>query len=556
MKVQGKDAPKGPEKSAPEGPGSPRRKQPAGGEPTRKRRLRCGTTWPEPIKGDVPYANSRDELAGLCLGEKVRLVMSTPAWNEVLRPILDAMDAERPKMGPAPSYSSEELEACLLFQRLAGASTYGKARALLAGDRCEQDRAALGFDKHRKRVGRCLRLVKSSDYVPSESTVWRHKSRFGLDRHAAAYEVLFEALVREHFEEFPELADEAQLVHWDGSALLSHYTSFERTKRRKDGTKEVKPPTLTGGGFMPRTVDNSGKDGHGFCMVAAVTQTGLPLATRLVPLAKTGEGEAETARHLLENDWRRVVAPYLCEDQVRVMAGDGHYSGGLMREAFHRAGFVPNTHTVSHAKRDRSVENAEDRRAAKLEIRGHENWHLNGLFDLFCKCGKGKTYRRVGKKKSGAFVVDPTTGKPREVPEAVARLEGECSTCGRISLTAGQWRMYNNSKGVAKVLPGEKHEIDWRVGNPLTFDDPVSKRYGRARYGHGEGFHGTLVTRFGLLREKAWYRDRRQAERDVMQVFCAMHSIAKHQRRLAAHGAPGAPLTGASGPPPPLARAA
>ena len=56
------------------------------------------------------------------------------------------------------------------------------------------------------------------------------------------------------------------------------------------------------------------------------------------------------------------------------------------------------------------------------------------------------------------------------------------------------------------------------------------------------------VTRFGLLREKAWYRDRRQAERDVMQVFCAMHSIAKHQRRLAAHGAPGAPSTGASWP--------
>jgi hypothetical protein len=541
MKVQGKEAPRGPGKEAPKAPGSPRRKQPAGGEPPRKTRLRYGTTWPEPIKGDVPYANSRPELAGLCLGEKVRLVMSTPAWDEVMRPVLDAMDAERPKMGPAPSYSSEELEACLLFQRLAGASTYAKARDLLAGDRGEQDRAALGFTSHRKRVGRGLRLVTSLEGVPSEATVWRHKSRFGLDRHAAAYQVLFEALVREHFEEFPELADEAQLVHWDGSALLSHYTSFERKKRREDGTKEVKRPTLTGGGFMPRTLDNSGKDGHGFCMVAAVTQTGLPLATRLVPLAKTGEGEAETARDLLENDWRRVVAPYLCEDRVRVMAGDGAYSGGLMREAVHRAGFIPNTHTVSHAKRDRSVENAEDRRAARLEIRGCETWHLNGLFALSCKCGKGKTYRRVGKKQSG---------------EAVARVEGECPSCGRISLTAGQWRMFNNSKGVAKVLPGEEHETDWRVGNPLTFDDPLSERYGKARYGHGEGFHGALVTRFGLLREKAWYRDRRQAERDVMQVFCAMHSIAKHQRRLAAHGAPGAPLTGASGPPPPLARAA
>jgi hypothetical protein len=553
MKVEGKEAPNEPGKAASKGPSSPRRKQPKSEAPTRKRRLRCGTTWPEPIKGDVPYANSRDELAGLCLGEKVRIVMGTPAWNEHLRPVLDAMDAERPKMGPAPSYSSEELEACLLFQRLAGVSTYAKARALLAGDRGEQDRAALGFDKHRDRVGRGLHLVTSLEGVPSEATVWRHKSRFGLGRHAAAYRVLFEALVREHFEEFPELADEAQIVHWDGSVLLSHYTSRERKKRRKDGTKEVKPPTLIGGGCMPRTLDNSGKDGHGFCMVAAVTQTGLPLATRLVPLAKEGKGEAETARDMLENEWRRVVAPYLCEDKVRVMAGDGAYSAPSMREAVHRAGFVPNTHTVSHSKRDRSVDNAEDRRAARLEIRGCDNWHLNGLFDLFCKCGKGKTYRRFGKKKSGVFVVDPATGKQREVPEAVARLEGECSTCGRVSLTAGQWRMYNNSKGVSKLLPGEK--IDWRVGNPLTFDDPVSKCYGRARYGHGEGFHGTLVTRFGLLREKSWHRDIRQAERDVMQVVCAMHSIAKHQRRLAA-GAPGAPLKGASGPPPPLARAA
>ncbi len=535
MKVERKEAPNGPGKEAPKGPGSPRQKQPKGVESPRKRRFRCGP-FPEPLKGDVPYAKSRPELAGLSLGEQVRIYMTTPAWNEVLRPILDALDKDRPKRGPKPSYSSEELESCLLFQVLAGVSTYGKARALLAGDRGEQDRAALGFDHPRKRVGRSLRLVRSSDCVPSEATVWRHKRRFGLDRHAAAYRVLFEALVREHFEEFPEqMSDEAQLVHWDGSALRSHYTSFERENR---ATGEVKPPTLIGGGFMPRTEDNSGKDGHGFCMVAAVTQTGLPLVSRLTPIQ---DNEGKTAVAILEDEWRRVVAPYLCDDRVRVMAGDSAYSGPNIRAAVHRAGFVPNTHTVSHAKRDRSEGTAEERKAAKLEIRYCKNWHLNGLHELSCECGQGKTFRRVGKKQSG---------------EAVARLEGSCRNCGSVSLTAGQWRLFANKKAVAKVLPGEKHEIDWRIGNPLTFDDPVSKRYGKARYGHGEGFHGALVTRFGLLKEKAWYRDRRQAERDVMQVFCAMHSIAKHQRRLAAHGAPGAPLTGASGPPPPLARAA
>jgi hypothetical protein len=57
----------------------------AGVTPLRKRRLSYGV-FPKPRKGDVPYANSRPELADLCIGEKVRLMMSTPAWNEILRP--------------------------------------------------------------------------------------------------------------------------------------------------------------------------------------------------------------------------------------------------------------------------------------------------------------------------------------------------------------------------------------------------------------------------------------------------------------------------------------
>ena len=55
------------------------------------------------------------------------------------------------------------------------------------------------------------------------------------------------------------------------------------------------------------------------------------------------------------------------------------------------------------------------------------------------------------------------------------------------------------------------------MGNPLTFHDPVSSTYGSARFGHNEGFHGQLVTRFGPLEGKAWYRDIREAERDFFQ---------------------------------------
>ncbi len=192
-------------------------------------------------------------------------------------------------------------------------------------------------------MGAGLRLVKSLDGVPSEATVWRHKQRFGLEAHVAAYRELFERLVQEHFQEFPELADESRLVHWDGSILLSHYSSFERVNQE---TGEIKPPTLTDGGYRPRTKDNAGKDGHGFNMVAAVTQTGLPLGARLTPI---NEPEAKTARHILEDEWRRTVAPYLQDDLVRVMASDAAYSGGHFRQAVHHAGFIPNCHPVSHS---------------------------------------------------------------------------------------------------------------------------------------------------------------------------------------------------------------
>jgi hypothetical protein len=529
--VESKEAKRGPRKAA----ATPS----AGVTPLRKRRLSYGV-FPKPLKGDVPYANSRPELADLSLGEKVRLVMSTPAWNEVLRPLLAAMDEDRPRKGPAPSYSSEELESCLLYQRLAGKATYAEARSLLAGDRGAQDRIALGFDQPRKRVGAGLRLVKSLDGVPSEVTVWRHKQRFGAEAHTAAYRELFERLIQEHFQEFPEeLTNESRVVHWDGSILLSHYTSFERKNKR---TKEVKPPTLIGGAYRPRTKDNSGKDGHGFNMVAAVTQTGLPLVARLTPI---NEPEAKTARHILEDEWQQIVAPYLQDDLIRVMASDAAYSGPHFRQAVHRAGFIPNCHPVSHAETERSEANAKRKHKATLQIRYRENWHLNGHHELSCKCGQGKVLRRAEKNANG---------------EAVGRLEGSCENCGPVSLTTGQWRLFGNKKAVAKALPDEENKIDWRVGNPLTYADPLSEVYGSARFGQNEGFHGALVTRFGLLKEKSWYRDRRHAERDLLQVFCAMHAIAKERRRRAARGAAQTPTpltgVGASGPPPPLAQAA
>jgi hypothetical protein len=503
--------------------------------------LRHGS-FPTIGSGEVPYANKREELRGLSLGEKTRLVMGTRAWAEVMRPFLDALDAARPRKGPAPAYSSEELEACLLYQRLAGERTWEAARARLAGDRGSACRAALGFDVSRQRVGRGLRVVKSLDGVPSEATVRRHRHRWGRDAHLAAYRELFERIVRDHFEEFPELAEEARLVHWDGSVLRSHYTSFERVNRE---TGEVKPPTLEGGGFRPRTKSNAGKDGHGFNLVSAVTRTGLPLGARLTPI---NAPEAKTARAIIEHEWRRVVAPWLDDSKVGVMACDAAYSGAHMRQAVHAAGYIPNCHSVSHGRAERSIRNAEEKTAIKRRIKRKPNWTINGHHELSCKCGQGKTMRRAKRNQFG---------------HAVARLEGACENCGPVCLTAGKWRLANNGRSiVGDNLPDERDRIDWRIGNPLTYNDPLSAAYGSARFGHQEGFHGALVTRFGILREKSWYRDRRDAERDVLQVFISMHALAMEQRRRAAAGAasdgptPMPVRDGAPPGPPPLAAAA
>jgi hypothetical protein len=89
-----------------------------------------------------------------------------------------------------------------------------------------------------------LHLVTSKEGVPSDATVWRHKQRFGLEEQARAYKELFDRLVTEHFEEFPKQMSDARVVHWDGSVLLSHYTSRVRVNRARGSAWLRNPPEV------------------------------------------------------------------------------------------------------------------------------------------------------------------------------------------------------------------------------------------------------------------------------------------------------------------------
>jgi len=487
----------------------------AQGQGKRRRKPRSKALPEPPVGVETPYANCREEWQGVGLGEKTRIVLDSRAWQDVMIPALAAVEAERPRKGPSPAYSSEELERAVLFQKLAGVRTYGEARTLLASDRHGETRILLGFDKPRKRYGRGLTLVRSMDGVPSEATVWRHLQRWTLERHIEAYEELFQRLVGDHLED-PDFQEEARTLNIDGSVVRSHYSSFERVNRK---TGEIKPPTLDGGGFMARTEKNHGQDGHGFSMVAVTTSTGLPLATRLVPLATKHECEGDTAVAMFREEWREQVAPLL-SDKLAVLTGDSAYTKGEIREALREVGIIENVHHVSHADRESSKRNAEKNNRDVIQIQGYPDWRANGHRELYCVCGKGKTTPRLSRHAK--------TGR------AVVRVEGECKNCGNITITSGKWRLADGRpKRFIRLLPGEKAKVDWLFGNPLTFNAVLGKQFGKNRFGHGEGFHGHLVTRFGLLKGKSWYRRREQAQLDFLMVFSSMHALAMEQRRRA-----------------------
>lgn len=79
----------------------------------RERRLNYGRL-PKLSTGEVPYANAREELADLGLGEKVAIVIESDACQLVMVPKLDALPHERSRRGGGHAYTPHELEAAHL----------------------------------------------------------------------------------------------------------------------------------------------------------------------------------------------------------------------------------------------------------------------------------------------------------------------------------------------------------------------------------------------------------------------------------------------------------
>jgi hypothetical protein len=259
------------------------------------------------------------------------------------------------------------------------------------------------------------------------------------------------------------------------------------------------------------------KGGHGFNLVAIPTATGLPLEFAVVPI---NASEKRVAGAILRERFARNVLPHLDRTQLHVLTADSAFTSPLLRSLLRPLGILENIHMISHSKEEKSIARAKKEREENIPIEGKEKWTANGLREIKCACGEGRVSSRVGVTRRG---------------HAFARLEGNCKTCGAITITSGQWRLAQNPKKFRLVQPGDPAEVrDWTFGNPLTYDSPVAAAFGKKRFAHNEGFHGALESRFRLIKGKRWYRSRVEAETDTAVIFCVMHALAMEQRRRAA----------------------
>jgi hypothetical protein len=285
------------------------------------------------------------------------------------------------------------------------------------------------------------------------------------------------------------------------------------------------------GGFVAEGADNSGHHRKGFAHVALVTSTALPLAIEVHPYQ---EPEKKIGVRLVEDFTDRVL-PHLDPDKVCVLSADGGFNSPKLRPASRGAGIIENCHPQTHTKTEATARTIEEYTTRRIPIEPYPNWTANLLREISCRCGRGKTQRRMEMHRG----------------RAVARVIGRCKTCGDSSITSGEWRFADNPDRFVHRQPGDPQEsVDLLMGNPLTYNDRLSKVYGHGRFGHNEGYNSSLANRFGIAHQAPRrLRSRMQAEIESYGVAIAMHTITMQYRRITAAPA-------ATSPPPVSVRAA
>jgi hypothetical protein len=518
-----------------------------GGAKTRP--TRSATLPHAPTDRTLDYAKSRDELKGMCPGEEVLAIEATHAWQSVMVPLLDAVEARRraplpgetKRRGRPSQYTAHDFERMELLRRVIAKTSTQAARDWLTTDRAAETRRLFGLDRDRPVSGgkprKFMAGIPSDGYVSDYRVKW-----FGEAERARAYRLLERFLLIEKLQMAPRGLEELDLLYADGSKLETHYTPPKlrggevcNDELRPDRKGRLRSPiTAPDAGFIPNTGGNADHSGAGWNILFISTIKGTIVTRRCAPMNKSESG---TLTEMVD-ELGEVLSAF--ESRLRVLSADGAFNSQALRRKLHDIGVVENIHLSGHSKFKKSTETRRKRRSAKRwRFEDSKTWYADGHRQLHCKCGNGTIVRRVHVNAHG---------------KAVVATQGECAHgCGSIRVQAGLWRVSTDHATFRRVRPGEQDKADWTIGNPLTFHDAASAGYGVPRYNAQEGMFGSqFTTRFKLFEGKRWFRRQTQVEMEVSIVISITHALSIERYRRMAAASP--PLT--HGSPPPLALAA
>lgn len=463
-------------------------------------RLRFSQGLPVPRdRYEFDWSKERDEWRGWSVADVVLACTETTAWQKLLRPRCEKLDAGRRTF----LYSAEKYEMVLLFGRLNGCKTVKETRTTLANDLHGKDRRLLGLTEDRTWRGGLERVRAVG--VPSEASICRHRQRLPDHERLHVLREVWKAL-RDELLAVAD-AEEFDLLFLDGTELPTHWTP-EYSARRRRPRNGVTPKTTCLDGGTRRGVD-------GYQAIIANTPHGACLG---YAIEAVNHSEARLAVGVIEGIRKDVFSKL--PERVRVATTDAAFNHAPLRLAMRRAGLVDNI--MLHSGKDDPTTRNEVAKAtrARIPVHGFPNWRANGFRELLCRCGHGTTSKRITRNGDGTLA---------------ARLEGACPSCGPIEVTAGDWRRSTGPNAAFRRL--QRHdrpeEMD-SLGVPLTYRDLVSRVYRNKRMGLNEGFFGALRNRTGFNRGKSWYRTKAQAEIALLETLIPLTALAVLRKKATA----------------------
>lgn len=457
-----------------------RRARPKG----RPRRVNYGKLPRPAEKATLYWGMGKAGLRYLNRADIVRLVMSHDDFKDTVGRYLDETDRRHltvggKAVGRCRVWSAWQLEAVLLFRRIAGKSTM--KRAIIELKAHPRELETLGLPA-----------------VPSLATISRYKKRNSdpVARELAYLEL--DRLLRDRVTDLPGFDEEARILGMDGSSHETHYTPPPSAKYEGEFARTITAPDA---GYR-----GGRKAGKGWQLVSMMTEHGIVVAWELRPL---NEGEKPIGVAVIES-FALHVLPKRGKDTLSVCTCDGGFQSPRIHRALLDARIVPNIPNASHSSNPTSVKSVRKKERSWLPFdhpreKHYSNWLISQLGEIMCVCAKGRTERGFQITKKGKLTVST---------------KGRCDECGDVTITAGVWRKAQNPDRIAFIPPEDRGAkvVAPRIGNPLHFHDPVSQEYGCDRFGWNESLHSVLQKRFGLLK-KGWMKSAQEARTEFAVVF-------------------------------------